>query len=152
MVRFRDVDVMRTSAEIFDATRQRMAAICSGCHSGDFMRLELQKGDAMIREAERKLYDMHLEHRMHAFQGAFHMSYDFAFWRAGVDSRGTSRISGPWTRNCGLLIAPAPESPHRCLYTAWPWKITRPAPRCYRRFPHPLPLRPRRGQLPTGWP
>ena len=33
------------------------------------------------RPIERKLYDMYLEHRMRAFQGAFHQSPDYALWR-----------------------------------------------------------------------
>jgi hypothetical protein len=100
-----------------------MVAVCSGCHSENFARGELGKGDDMIREADRllaqavqvvgglyqdgvlqkpesyaypfpdlltfhdaptpieqRLFVMHLEHRMRAFQGTFHANPDYALW------------------------------------------------------------------------
>jgi hypothetical protein len=100
-----------------------MVAVCSGCHSENFAREELAKGDQMVREADRllaqavrivaglyaegilekpgdyayafpdlltfhdspsaienTLFNMHLKHRMRAFQGAFHANPDYALW------------------------------------------------------------------------
>jgi len=45
--------VARLSAEEFDAQRTKMVAVCSECHSENFARAELGKGDAMIREIDK---------------------------------------------------------------------------------------------------
>ncbi len=47
--------VARLSAADFDRERQRMLAACSQCHSENFARGELAKGDDMIRETDRLL-------------------------------------------------------------------------------------------------
>jgi hypothetical protein len=116
-------DVARLTQEDWDREREKMIAICSGCHSSNFARGELEKGDQMIRETDRllaeairvisglykdgvlenpeyysyafpdlltfhdaptpieqKLFVMHLEHRMRAFQGTFHANPDYALW------------------------------------------------------------------------
>lgn len=100
-----------------------MLKTCNQCHSLNFARAELKKGDQMIRETDRllaeairivaglyqdgilkkpehyayafpdllafhdaptpieqKLFVMHLEHRMRAFQGTFHANPDYALW------------------------------------------------------------------------
>ncbi|MDH4038301.1 MAG: multiheme c-type cytochrome [Candidatus Krumholzibacteria bacterium] len=115
--------VARLTQEEFDAERARMLTACSECHSENFARAELAKGDDMIREAdhllaqairivaglykdgtlkkpkeyayafpdllafhdaptpiEQRLFQMHLEHRMRAFQGTFHANPDYALW------------------------------------------------------------------------
>jgi hypothetical protein len=48
-------DVARLSAEAFDTERAKMVAVCSECHSENFAIGELEKGDKMIREADRLL-------------------------------------------------------------------------------------------------
>jgi hypothetical protein len=116
-------DVARLTQEAFDAERSKMLAVCGDCHSQNFARAELAKGDDMIREAdhllaeaireiaglyqdgvlakpesyayafpdlltfhdaprpiEQRLFEMHLKHRMRAFQGAFHANPDYALW------------------------------------------------------------------------
>jgi cytochrome c553 len=116
-------DVARLTQEAFDAERNKMIAVCSDCHSENFARGELAKGDEMIREADRllaqairivaalyadgvlakpegyaypfpdlltfhdaptpveqTLFEMHLKHRMRAFQGTFHANPDYALW------------------------------------------------------------------------
>jgi cytochrome c553 len=116
-------DVARLTQEAFDAERNKMIAICGDCHSENFAKAELAKGDEMIREAdhllaqairivaglykdgiipqpegyaypfpdlltfhdapttvEQKLFEMHLKHRMRAFQGTFHANPDYALW------------------------------------------------------------------------
>ena len=116
-------DVARLTKEAFDAEREKLVAVCSECHSENFARGELRKGDELLREAdhllaeaireiaalyrdgilkkpasyayafpdlltfhdaptpiEQKLFEMHLEHRMRAFQGAFHANPDYALW------------------------------------------------------------------------
>jgi hypothetical protein len=116
-------DVARLTKEAFDAEREKLVAVCSECHSENFARGELRKGDDLLREAdhllaeaireiaalyrdgilkkpasyayafpdlltfhdaptpiEQKLFEMHLEHRMRAFQGAFHANPDYALW------------------------------------------------------------------------
>ncbi|GAB4253608.1 MAG: hypothetical protein Kow00109_29230 [Acidobacteriota bacterium] len=45
--------VARLTQEDFDRERNRMLQVCSQCHSENFARAELQKGDDMIREADR---------------------------------------------------------------------------------------------------
>ncbi len=116
-------DVARLSQEAFDAERAKLLAVCSDCHSENFAKGELAKGDEMIREADRllakairivaglykdgalrkpaeyaspfpdlltfhdapteieqRLFEMHLKHRMRAFQGTFHANPDYALW------------------------------------------------------------------------
>ena len=116
-------DVARLTQEAFDAERAKMIKVCSDCHSENFAKAEIAKGDDMIREAdhllaeairvvaalykdgiipkpesyahpfpdlltfhdaqttiEQRLFEMHLSHRMRAFQGAFHANPDYALW------------------------------------------------------------------------
>jgi hydroxylamine dehydrogenase len=117
-------DMLRLSNEDWAAEREKMLKTCNDCHSVNFARAELEKGDQMIREAdavmaegirivaalyqegilkkpdnysyvfpdlftlhnapsviEQKLFTMFHEYRMRTFQGAFHNSPDYAFWR-----------------------------------------------------------------------
>ena len=117
------VDAARLTQEAFDQERNKMLATCSECHSENFAKAELEKGDDTIREIdhlmaeairvvaglyrdgilekaegythdfpdllafhdaptgiEQKLFVMHLEHRMRAFQGTFHANPDYALW------------------------------------------------------------------------
>jgi hydroxylamine dehydrogenase len=48
-------DVARLTQEKWQAERDRMMKTCRGCHSENFARAELEKGDEMIREADRLL-------------------------------------------------------------------------------------------------
>lgn len=116
-------DLARLTQEAWQAERDKMLATCGRCHSANFARGELEKGDRMIRETDRlmaeairtvaglykdgvlpqpkgyasafpdlltfhdaptvveqKLFVMFLEHRMRAFQGAFHANPDYALW------------------------------------------------------------------------
>lgn len=116
-------DVARLTQEDFDRERNKMINACGQCHSENFAKGELAKGDDLIREAdhllaeairviaslysdgvlakpagyasafpdlltfhdaptsiEQKLFAMHLEHRMRAFQGAFHNNPDYSLW------------------------------------------------------------------------
>jgi hypothetical protein len=116
-------DVARLTQEEFDVERARLIKICGDCHSENFAKAELSKGDDMIREAdhllaeairivaalykdgvipkpdgyshafpdlltfhdapttiEQTLFEMHLKHRMRAFQGTFHANPDYALW------------------------------------------------------------------------
>jgi hydroxylamine dehydrogenase len=116
-------DVARLTQEAFDLERNKLIQVCGNCHSENFAKGELRKGDDMIREAdhmlaqairiiaglykdgiiskpatyayafpdlltfhdaptviEQKLFTMHLEHRMRAFQGTFHANPDYALW------------------------------------------------------------------------
>jgi hypothetical protein len=116
-------DVARLDQQSFDAERAKLIAVCSDCHSENFARAELAKGDDMIREVdhllaeairvvaglyedgilpkpeeyayafpdlltfhdapthiEQRLFEMHLKHRMRAFQGTFHANPDYALW------------------------------------------------------------------------
>lgn len=45
--------VARLSQEEWQRERDRMLRICNQCHSANFARAELEKGDRMIREADR---------------------------------------------------------------------------------------------------
>ena len=124
------LDMARTTQEEWQKERDRMISICNGCHAANFSRGELEKGDRMIREADRlmaeairtvgdlyregilpkpkeyasafpdllqfhdaptsveqKLFVMFLEHRMRAFQGAFHANPDYAFWYGWSEMR-----------------------------------------------------------------
>jgi hypothetical protein len=116
-------DVARLTQEDWQKERDNMLKTCNQCHSVNFARAELEKGDQMIRETDRllaeairiiaglykdgilskpasyphafpdllafhdaptaieqKLFVMHLEHRMRAFQGTFHANPDYALW------------------------------------------------------------------------
>ncbi len=116
-------DVARLTQDDWQKERDKMLKTCNQCHSLTFARGELEKGDQMIREADRllaqairivadlykdgilakpagyvhafpdllafhdaptaieqKLFVMHLEHRMRAFQGTFHANPDYALW------------------------------------------------------------------------
>ena len=113
----------RLTQEDFDREREKLIAVCSDCHSENFARGELAKGDELIREVdhllaeaireiaalykdgvlrkpdsyaypfpdlltfhdaptpiEQRLFEMHLKHRMRAFQGTFHANPDYALW------------------------------------------------------------------------
>ncbi len=48
-------DVARLTQEDFDRERDKMIAICGDCHSDNFARAEMAKGDEMIREADHLL-------------------------------------------------------------------------------------------------
>jgi hypothetical protein len=119
----KQAQVARLSQEEWQQEREKMLAICSRCHSENFARGELAKGDQMVRETDRllaeaiatvaklyedgvlqkpanyahpypdlltfhdaptpieqKLFVMHLEHRMRAFQGTFHANPGYALW------------------------------------------------------------------------
>jgi hydroxylamine dehydrogenase len=116
-------DVARLTQESFDIERNKLIQVCGDCHSENFAKAEIAKGDKMIKEAdhllaeairivaglyqdsiiakpasyaypfpdlltfsdaptviEQKLFEMHLEHRMRAFQGTFHANPDYALW------------------------------------------------------------------------
>jgi len=119
----KQADVARLTQEDWQKERDKMLAVCSDCHSENFAKAELEKGDRMIKQAdhllalviriiadlykdgilqkpesyahafpdlltfhdapttiEQKLFEMHLEHRMRAFQGTFHANPDYALW------------------------------------------------------------------------
>jgi hypothetical protein len=46
-------DVARLTQDDWEQEREKMLKACNSCHSGNFARLELEKGDQMIREADR---------------------------------------------------------------------------------------------------
>ena len=48
-------DVARLTQEAWDAEREKMVRTCGQCHSENFARGELEKGDDMIRETDRLL-------------------------------------------------------------------------------------------------
>ena len=116
-------DVARLDQESFDRERAKLMNACSQCHSENFAREQMARGDEMIREAdhllaeailiiaglykdgllaqpesysqpfpdlltfhdaptviEQVLFEMHLKHRMRAFQGVFHGNPDYALW------------------------------------------------------------------------
>lgn len=116
-------DVARLTQEDWQVERDKMIKICNQCHSGNFAKAELEKGDEMIKQAdhllaqaireiaglyqdgtlakpegysysfpdlltfhdaptviEQTLFEMHLKHRMRAFQGAFHNNPDYSLW------------------------------------------------------------------------
>lgn len=115
--------VARLTQEDWQQERDKMLKACNQCHSLNFAKAELEKGDTMIKEADRlmaealrivaglykdgiikkpasyayafpdlltfhdaptvieqKLFIMFLEHRMRAFQGAFHANPDYSLW------------------------------------------------------------------------
>ena len=102
------VDVARFTREEWQKDRDRMLNICHRCHSLQFAKSELEKGDAMIRAADRlmaealltaaALYQYGLlrsdvpsgiqqkvsemfQQRMMTFQGAFHTNPDYSLWK-----------------------------------------------------------------------
>jgi len=123
-------DVARLTQEAWQKERDQMIRTCNACHSGNFARAEMEKGDQMIRESDRlfaeairtvaalykdgtipkpkeyayafpdlltfhdaptpieqKLFVMHMEHRMRAFQGTFHANPDYALWYGWSEMR-----------------------------------------------------------------
>jgi hypothetical protein len=102
------VDVARFTREEWQKDRDRMLNICHRCHSLQFAKYELEKGDAMIRAADRlmaealltaaalhqygllrsdvpsgiqqKVYEM-FQQRMMTFQGSFHINPDYSLWK-----------------------------------------------------------------------
>jgi hypothetical protein len=123
-------DLARLTQEDFDKERNKMIATCSQCHSENFAREQLNRGDDMIKEAdhllaqaireiaglykdgilekpesyaydypnlltfhdaptviEQTLFEMHLKHRMRAFQGVFHANPDYALWYGWSEMR-----------------------------------------------------------------
>ncbi|MFB3127714.1 MAG: multiheme c-type cytochrome, partial [Candidatus Acidiferrales bacterium] len=119
----KQADVIRLTQEDWQRERDKMLRTCNQCHSSNFARAELEKGDQMIQETDRllaeairlvaglykdgvlekpenypyafpdlltfhdaptsieqRLFVMHLEHRMRAFQGTFHANPDYALW------------------------------------------------------------------------
>ena len=123
-------DVARLTEEDWRNERQKMLKTCGECHSENFAKAELAKGDDMIRETDRllaeairiiaglykdgvlkkpesyahpfpdlltfhdaptpieqRLFVMHLEHRMRAFQGTFHANPDYALWYGWSEMR-----------------------------------------------------------------
>jgi hydroxylamine dehydrogenase len=119
----KQAQVARLTQEEWQKERDKMIDTCGACHSKNFARAELQKGDDMIKATdhllaeavrtiatlykdgvlqkpagysyafpdllafhdaptpiEQKLFVMHLEHRMRAFQGTFHANPDYALW------------------------------------------------------------------------
>ncbi len=122
--------VARLDQESWQKERDKMLKTCGDCHSENFAKAELAKGDNMIRESDRllaeairiiaslykdgllkkpdgyahafpdllafhdaptkieqKLFVMHLEHRMRAFQGTFHANPDYALWYGWSEMR-----------------------------------------------------------------
>jgi hypothetical protein len=123
-------DVARLTQEEWQQERDKMLKACNQCHSANFAKGELEKGDQMIRETDRllaeairivaglyadgilekpknyaypfpdlltfhdaptaieqRLFVMHLEHRMRAFQGTFHANPDYALWYGWSEMR-----------------------------------------------------------------
>jgi len=122
--------VARLTQEEWQRERDKMLKTCNQCHSANFAKAELEKGDQMIKETDRllaeaietvaalykegilakpnnyayaypdlltfhdaptpieqKLFVMHLEHRMRAFQGTFHANPDYALWYGWSEMR-----------------------------------------------------------------
>jgi hypothetical protein len=116
-------DIARLTQEDFDKERNKMLNTCSQCHSSNFAKEQLDRGDEMIKEVdyllaqaireiaglykdgilakpesyaydfpnlltfhdaptviEQILFEMHLKHRMRAFQGVYHANPDYALW------------------------------------------------------------------------
>ena len=116
-------DIARLTKEDFDKERNKMLATCGQCHSKNFAKEQMDRGDQMIKEVdhllaeairviaglykdgvlqkpesyaadfpdlltfhdsptviEQTLFEMHLKHRMRAFQGVFHANPDYALW------------------------------------------------------------------------
>ena len=126
----KQADVVRLTQEDWQRERDKMLRTCNQCHSSNFARAELEKGDQMIQETDRllaeairivaglykdgvlekpenypyafpdlltfhdaptsieqRLFVMHLEHRMRAFQGTFHANPDYALWYGWSEMR-----------------------------------------------------------------
>jgi hydroxylamine dehydrogenase len=54
-------DIARLTQEDWQKERDQMINTCSQCHSGNFAKAELEKGDAMIREADDLMAEAILE-------------------------------------------------------------------------------------------
>jgi cytochrome c553 len=123
-------DMARLTQEAWQAERDKALNTCNACHSINFARAELDKGDQFIQDLDRlmaeairtvaalykdgilakpktyahpfpdlltfhdaptvieqKLFVMFLEHRMRAFQGAFHANPDYALWYGWSEMR-----------------------------------------------------------------
>ena len=123
-------DVARLTQEAWQQERDKALTTCNACHSINFARAELDKGDQLIKDLDRlmaeairtvaalykdgilakpktyahpfpdlltfhdaptvieqKLFVMFLEHRMRAFQGAFHANPDYALWYGWSEMR-----------------------------------------------------------------
>lgn len=50
---FKALDMMRFTNEDFQKERDKMTAICAECHTASFVRTDLAKGDALLREADK---------------------------------------------------------------------------------------------------
>ncbi|MEK7710371.1 MAG: multiheme c-type cytochrome [Planctomycetota bacterium] len=122
--------VARLTQDEWQTGRDKMLKTCNQCHSANFAKAELAKGDKMIQETDRllaeairiiadlykdgvlrkpdnyayafpdlltfhdaptpveqRLFVMHLEHRMRAFQGTFHANPDYALWYGWSEMR-----------------------------------------------------------------
>ncbi|MCP4042811.1 MAG: cytochrome C, partial [Gammaproteobacteria bacterium] len=120
---FKNGDMLRVTQADFDRERNKLLVVCDKCHSENFAKDQLAKGDLMIKEVdhllaeairtisalyrdgllekpgkrsfpyfdlltfygvrtpiEQKLFEMHLERRMRAFQGAFHSNPVYSLW------------------------------------------------------------------------
>jgi hypothetical protein len=151
-------DVARLTQEAFDAERNKMIAICGNCHSKNFAKGELAKGDDMIRKAdhllaeaireiaglykdgilpkpegyahafpdllrfhdapttiEQTLFEMHLKHRMRAFQGAFHANPDYALWYGWSEMVRSSKPCLKCTSSIGCVHFRARSTPTRTM-------------------------------------
>ena len=99
-------EVMRTSYEEWEATREEMIQRCTSCHAESYARREPAKGDALLREADlakakvidianmqfdegiiddRSRFSIYREataHRFSAYMGGFHNSANYA-WDEG---------------------------------------------------------------------
>ncbi len=53
----RDAQVARLSAEDFDTERAKMVQACAKCHSENFAKEELAKGDSLIEQIDRLMAD-----------------------------------------------------------------------------------------------
>jgi len=51
----KSADVARLTQEAFDKERNKMLKVCSKCHSDNFAKAEIEKGDDMIRESDHLL-------------------------------------------------------------------------------------------------
>ncbi len=50
---FKNTQLMKLTQEDWQKERDKMIVTCSQCHSGNFVKSELEKGDRMIKEADR---------------------------------------------------------------------------------------------------
>jgi hydroxylamine dehydrogenase len=116
-------EIMRATYEEWEAAREEMVARCTECHSESYARRDLEKGDALLREADiakariidvaDMLYDdgliddmtrfgMYREatsHRFAAFMGGFHGSPNHA-WDEGY----LELVSGAVAARDGAIV------------------------------------------------